>query len=230
MTQRSILAGLNPNVIVKVGASVTVTGQESDMVVAEAKDHRGLQVERRSASQIARARAALGDRVLFDVRLKIPPQPDNSAPAEVIEVQIGGSGEVRVPFGSNVKVYAAKDIDVQGVRGQVDAFAGQKLNLQGVSCLGNASAGRAMNLDCDTMREASAEFQAGDDLRFYVHDLISARIRVKDIGGYWEARIGGGERSVYLKCGGDAVLVTDQKVEALPPSYIMGKIERPATT
>ncbi len=230
MTQRSIQAGLNPNVVVKAGANVNVRGHESDMVVAETKDHWGLSVERRSESQIARARAAVGNRVLFDVRLKWPPQPEKSAPVDVIEVQIGGSGEVRVPAGSNVKVYATKDIDVQGIRGQVDAYAGLKLNLQDVFCLGNASAGRAMSLDCETMRDASAEFNAGGDLCFYVHDLVSARIRVKDIGGYWEARIGGGEKLLYLKCGGDATLVTDRKVEALPPGYILGKIERPATT
>jgi hypothetical protein len=51
---------------------------------------------------------------------------------------------------------------------------------------------------------------------------------VKDVGGYWEARIGDGERAVYLKCGGDVTLVTDQKVEPLPPNYILGKIEKPS--
>ncbi|HVM70527.1 MAG TPA: hypothetical protein VMT91_02125, partial [Anaerolineales bacterium] len=58
-------------------------------------------------------------------------------------------------------------------------------------------------------------------------DLTSARLRVKDIGGYWEARIGTGEKSVYLKSGGDVTLVTDQKVEAQPPEFILGKIEKP---
>ena len=58
-------------------------------------------------------------------------------------------------------------------------------------------------------------------------DLTSARLRVKDIGGYWEARMGSGERSVYLKSGGDVTLVTDQKVEPLPPNYILGQIEKP---
>ena len=40
-------------------------------------------------------------------------------------------------------------------------------------------------------------------------------------------RLGDGEKSVYLKCGGDATLVTDQKVEPLPPNYIVGNIEKP---
>jgi hypothetical protein len=70
-------------------------------------------------------------------------------------------------------------------------------------------------------------FSAGSDLRFQIADLTSARLRVKDIGGYWEARIGGGEKSVYLKSGGDVTFVTDQDVQALPPNYILGKIEKP---
>ena len=84
-----------------------------------------------------------------------------------------------------------------------------------------------MNLDCQTLAGDRVEFKAGSDIRFYIHDLTNAHIRVKDIGGYWEARIGGGEKSIYLKCGGDVTLVTDQKVEPLPPNYVLGKIERP---
>ena len=146
----------------------------------------------------------------------------------MIEVQIGWNSEVLVPFESNLKVYAGKDIDVQGIKGQVDAYSGLHLNLQDVYRLGNASAGGAMNLDCQTMLGTNVEFKCGRDLRFHIHDLDNARIRVKDLGGYWEARIGGGEKSVYLKSGGDVTFVTDQKVEALPPNYILGKIEKPS--
>ena len=128
----------------------------------------------------------------------------------MIEVQIGGSGEVLVPFESNIKVYAGKDIDVQGIQGQVDAYSGLNLNLQDVYRLGNASAGGTMNIDCQTMTGKDVTFGAGRDLRFHVADLTSARLRVKDIGGYWEARIGGGEKSVTLKSGGDVTFVTDQ--------------------
>ena len=117
---------------------------------------------------------------------------------------------------------------MQGIRGQVDAFSVLKLNLQDVQRLGNASAGRAMNLDCETMLGDTVEFKAGGDLRFHVHDLTSAHIRVRDLGGFWEAKIGGGAKSVSLKCGGDVTLVTDQKVEPLPPNYILGKIKRPS--
>ncbi len=225
MTQRSILVGANQIIMIKVGGSVIVKGREGDQLTAETKGMGGLTVERRSEAEIGRARAALGDHVLFDVRLK---RPGSAGSEEVIEVKMGGSGEVLVPFESNIKVYAGKDIDVQGVRGQVDAYSGLKLNLQDVGRLGNASAGWTMNIDCQTMSGNDITFGAGSDLRFHIADLTSARLRVKDIGGYWEALIGSGEKSIYLKSGGDVTLVTNQKVEPLPPDYILGKIERPA--
>src|SRR5690349_20065131 len=226
MTQRSILAGRNQTIIIKAGASVTVKGHDSNMVIAETKTW-GVSLERRSESQIGRARAAIGERVLFDWRIKAPNLGENKIDNEVIEVQFGGSGEVLVPFASNLKVYAGTDIDVQGVQGQVDAYSGLNLTLQNVYRLGNASAGQVMNLDCQTMLGTDVTFGAGSDLRFHVADLISARLRVKDIGGYWEARMGEGEKTVYLKSGGDVTFVTDQKVEPLPPNYILGKIEKP---
>jgi hypothetical protein len=228
MTQRSILVGKNQTIVIKVGASITVRGHDSDMVLAETKDTWGLTLERRSESQIGRARAAIGEHVLFDWRIKVPNLGQKKGENEVIEVQMGGSGDILVPYSSNLKVYAGKDIDVQGIQGQVDAYSGLDLNLQNVYLLGNASAGRVMNIDCKTMLGTDVTFGAGSDLRFHVADLTSARLRVKDVGGYWEARIGDGERAVYLKCGGDVTLVTDQKVEPLPPNYILGKIEKPS--
>jgi hypothetical protein len=228
MTQRSILAGENQTIVIKVGANLTVKGHGSDMVIAETGDTWGLTVERRSESQIGRARAAIGDHVLFDWKIKVPNLGERKAENEVIEVQMGGSGEVLVPFVSNLKVYAGKSINVQGIQGQVDAYSGLDLNLQNVHLLGNASAGRVMNIDCQTIVGTDVTFGAGSDLRFHVADLTSARLRVKDIGGYWEARIGNGEKVVYLKCGGDVTFVTDQKVEPLPPNYVLGKIEKPS--
>ncbi len=227
MTQRSILAGKNQTIIIKAGASVTVKGHDSDMVVAETKGMWGLTLEQRSESQIGRARAAIGEHVLLDWRIKVPNLGEKKAENQVIEVQMGGSGEVLVPFSSNLKVYAGKDIEIQGIQGQVDAYSGLDMNLQNVYRLGNASAGRTMNIDCQTLLGNDVTFGAGSDLRFRIADLTSARLRVKDIGGYWEARIGGGEKSVYLKSGGDVTVVTDQTVEPLPPNYILGKIERP---
>ena len=228
MTQRSILAGKNQAIIIKAGASVTVKGYDSDMVIAETKTW-GVTLERRSESQIGRARAAIGEHVLFDWRIKVPNLGEQKFENEVMEVQFGGSGEVLVPFDSNLKVYAGMNIDVQGVQGQVDAYSGLDLSLQNVYRLGNASAGRVMNINCQTMLESDVTIGAGSDLRFHVADLTSARLRVKDIGGYWEARIGGGEKTVYLRSGGDVTLVTDQKVEPLPPNYVLGRIEKPAT-
>jgi hypothetical protein len=225
MTQRSIFAGTNQTIVIKAGGSVTVKGHESDRLIADTKSKGGLTVERRSESEIGRARAAVGEHVLFDIRLKLPGFQGSD---EILEVQIGDSGEVHVPFESNLKVYAGKDIDVQSIQGQVDAFAGLNLNVQAIRSLGNASAGGTMNIDCQTISGQDAMFGAGRDLRFHIADLTSARLRVRDVGGYWEARIGAGERSLYLKSGGDVTFVTDQNVEALPPDYILGNIERPA--
>jgi len=226
MTQRSILAGKNQAIIIKTGFSVTVRGAEGDLVTATADNKWGLKVERHNAAEFVRARAAVGEAVLFDRHFKKPGSQDIFE--DVIEVQIGGSGEVLVPFESNLKIYAGKDIDVQGIRGQVDAYAGLKLNMENVYCLGNASAGWMMNLDCETMLGNNVEFKSGSDLHFHIRDLTSVLIRVKDLGGYWEARVGAGEKSVYLKSGGDVTFVTDQKVEPLPPDYILGKIEKPS--
>ena len=64
MTQRSILAGANQIIIIKVGASVTVRGHDGDMVIAETRGRWGLSVERRSEAQIVRARAVVGEYVL----------------------------------------------------------------------------------------------------------------------------------------------------------------------
>ena len=227
MTQRSILAGKNQTIIIKAGASVTVKGHDSDKVTAETKGTWGVTLERRSEAQIGRARAAFGEHVLFDWRIKVPSLGEKKVENDVIEVQFGGSGEVLVPLSSNLKVYAGKDIEVHGIQGQVDAYSGVDLSLENVYCLGNASAGRVMNIDCQTMLGNDVTFGAGSDLRFHITDLTSIRLRVKDIGGYWEARIGEGERSVYLKSGGDVIFVTAQTVEPLPPNYILGKIEKP---
>ena len=228
MTQRSILAGANQTIIIKVGGSVTVKGQEGERILADSTG--GLTMDRRSESEIGRARAAIGEHVLFDVRIKLPTLKERKASEEVIEIQIGWNGEVLVPFESNVKVYAGKDIQVHGIKGQVDAYAGLNVDLRDVYRLGNVSAGGIMNIDCQTMIGKDVTFGAGNDLRFHVSDLTSVRLRVKDIGGYWEARIGAGEKSVYLKSGGDVTFVTDQNVEPLPPNYILGKIEKPSTT
>jgi hypothetical protein len=225
MTHRSFPAGKNQTIIIKAGGSVTVKGHDNDLIIADTRDKWGLSVDRRSEAEIGRARAAVGERVLFDLRLK---KPTFGPSQEVIEVQMGGSGEVLVPGSSSLKIYAGKDIEVQNIQGQVDAYSGLNLKMKDVLSLGNISAGRAMDIDCQSMPATNVTFSAGSDLRFHVVDLTSVRLRVKDIGGYWEARIGAGEKSVYLKSGGDVTFVTDQRVEPLPPNFILGTIERPA--
>jgi hypothetical protein len=227
MTHRSFLAGKNQTIIIKAGGSVTVKGHDSDLILADSRDKWGLSVERKSEAEIGRARAAIGERVLFDWRLK---KPTLGSSKEIIEVQITGSGDVLVPFSSRLKVYAGKDIEIQDIESQVDAYSGLNLRMKNVLTLGNVSAGRKMDIDCQTMAGSDVTYGAGSDLRFHVADLTSVRLRVKDIGGYWEAHIGGGEKSVYLKSGGDVTFVTDQRVEALPPNFILGTIERPSET
>ena len=230
MPQRSIFAGNNQTIMIKVAGSISVKGHESDLVTAETKDKGGLTLERRNASEVGRARWAIGDHVLFDIRAKLPDlKEEQNTSHQVIEVQMSGSGEVLVPFESHLKVYAGKDIDVQAIEGQVDAYSGLNLSLHNVSRLGLVSAGGAMDIHCQSMIGQDVTFSAGSDLRFHVDDLTSARLRVKDIGGYWEARIGGGEKLVYLKSGGDVTLVTDQQVVPLTPTSVLGKIERPTT-
>jgi hypothetical protein len=149
---------------------------------------------------------------------------------DYITVQLGSNGEVSVPLLTNVKIYAGKSIDAQGLEGQVDAYAGLHLTIRDVHCLGHASAGGKMDVDCQTICEEAITFTAGGDLRFHVQSLTNAHIRVNDLGGYWEGRIGDGLISITLKAGGDVTLVTDQEVLALPPNYILGKIEAPGST
>ena len=166
-----------------------------------------------------------GDRISVEsgklLGLKIERNKDD------IEIKIGGSAEVSVPRGANLKIYAGKNIVLEGLDGTADGFAGLHLTFRDVAKLGRASAGGRMDLDCRSMIGVDNTYKSGLDLRFHIQDLTSARMRIKDIGGYWEAQIGSAEKSVYLKCGGDAILVSDQEVQALPPDYILGKIEKP---
>ncbi len=57
MTQRSILAGQAPTVVVRANGSVTVEGWESDRLRADSDNRWGLRIERRKAAGIGRERA-----------------------------------------------------------------------------------------------------------------------------------------------------------------------------
>jgi len=228
MTQRSIFAGRTPTVIIKAGTSVTVEGWDSDRVLAETDARAGLKVETRSEGEIGRARAAVGDRVLFDLRLKLPGGRENESSGEAIEIQISGNGKARIPEGSRVKVYAGRNAEVSAIRGGVAIVAGGDVRVHNIRSLVHASSGGSIDMEFETIEGDEAKFEAGRDLRLYVRDLTSARFIVSDLGGYWEGVIGAGKVAVRLKAGGDVTLVTDQKVEAIPPNYLMGQIERPS--
>ncbi len=227
MTLRSIVAGQSPRVIIRANGDVTVQGMESDRVQASTNSRWGLKVERRSETEFARVRAKMGEHMLFDIHLDMKNPLKAGVRREVVEVQIGGDGEVRVPLGSNVKVYAGKSIEVRDLRGTVAVYAGREARIRNVRTLVHASAGHDMELECDTLAGDDVKLTAGRDIRLYVRDLTDARVMVNDLGGYWEGIIGKGKITIRLNAGGDVTLVTDQKVKARPPHYLLGKIEKP---
>jgi hypothetical protein len=233
MTQRSMLAGHTPTVVVRAGGSVTVEGWESDRVQVDSDSRWELRIERRRAADLGRerARAVLGDRVLFDVSFDNPfnqsKRLTQHVQGEAIEVQLG-DGQVRVPFHSELIVYAGRDAEVRHIQGHVTATAGRDLKLQGVQVLLHAAAGGDLDIDCVTLGGSELKFGAGRDLRFYVRNLTDAQVSIKDLGNYWEALLGEGRTKIKLSAGGDVTLVTDQEVKAQPPYYLLGNIERPA--
>lgn len=227
MAQRTIFAGMSPTVIIKTGTGVTIEGWDHDKVRAETSTRGGLKVEWRSQAEIGRARAIVGDHVLFDVRLKLPDGREKSRSGEAIEVQIGGEGKVLVPLGSQVKVFAGKDVLLSDIQGPVAIYTGGNVRVRNVHSLAHVSSGGAIDLECETIEGNEVKFEAGRDLRCYVRGLISAKVIVSDLGSDWEGVIGSGNMILRLKAGGDATLVTDQKVEGLPPNYILGQIEKP---
>jgi hypothetical protein len=226
MTQRSILTGDTPTVVIRAGGEAHVQGQAGDRVLAETDSRWGLKVERRSATQIGRARAKVGDRVLFDWRLDLG-RGRKGPPAEVTEVEIGGSGKVVVPLGSRVKVYAGQGVEVRDVQGSVAVYAGGDARTRNVGALAHASAGGALDVECESVEGDEVNLQAGRDLRCHVRGLADARIMVNDLGGEWEGVIGAGRLRLRLRAGGDVTLVTDQEVAPQPPDYVVGKVEKP---
>lgn len=227
MTQRSILVGPTPAVEVRADGDVSVEGWDTDRVQATTEGSRGLKVERRSASEIARARAKVGDHVLFDVRLKVKNPLKKDVRGEVTDVQIGGSGKVYVPLGSQVKVYASRSVDVHGIQGSVTVYAGRDVRIRNVHTLVHLSAGRSIDFECDKVEGDDVKFSAGRDLRCYIQSLTDARFMIDDLGGYWEAVIGDGRTRVRLHSGGDVTLVTDQAIVSPSPYGVVGRIERP---
>jgi hypothetical protein len=109
------------------------------------------------------------------------------------------------------------------------ASAGRDLNVQEVQTLVHAAAGGDLSIDCVTLGGDELKFSAGRDLRFHVRDLDDTKVMIREAGTYWEAVLGSGRLKVWLNAGGDVTLVTDREVQAQPPYYVLGNIERPAS-
>ncbi len=230
MTQRSIQAGPTPTVIVKAAGNVQVQGWDDERVLASTEHKWGLKIERGSESAVGhvRARAKVGDRVLFDVSTDLLKRKKMDRPDDAIQVRVGGDVVVRVPRNSILQVYAGRGAEVRDVGGRVAVYAARDARLRNVHALVHVSAGRAIDAECETIAgEGDVKFSAGRDLRFYVRDLTDARVMVNDVGGDWEGVIGDGRRKIRLTAGGDVTLVTKQEVKALPPDYLLGNIELP---
>jgi hypothetical protein len=146
---------------------------------------------------------------------------------DIIEVQIGGSGQLQVPRQSSVKVYAGQSVEVRNIGGSATIYAGGHGYLRGVGTLIQAATGGALQIECERVEGHEVRCTAGRDLRCFIRGLADAKLMIDDLGGYWEAVIGNGRKRIRLKAGGDVTLVTEQNVVAQPPHYILGKIERP---
>lgn len=229
MTQRSIQAGRTPTVIVRAGMDVQVVGWDEERVLASTEHKRGLQVERHGESALGhvRARAKVGERVLFDVSTDLLKRKKQDVPGDAIQVKVGGDAVVRVPYGSTVQVYAGQSVEVREIRGSVTVYAGWDARLRNVHTLVHVSAGGAMDLECETIAGENAKFSAGRDLRFNVRDLHDTKLIVDDLGGDWVGVIGDGRRQIRLKAGGDVTVVTDQPVKGQRPDEVLGHIEAP---
>ncbi len=222
MTQRSIQAGQAPTVIVKTSMDVRIEGWDAGRVFASTEHTRGLKIERggRSARGRVRARARVGDHVLFDLSADLLKRGGKDVPDDAIQVKAGGDALVRVPHGSTIVVYAGKSVEAREIRGSVTVYAGRDIRLRRVGTLVHVSAGREMDVECERLAEEDVKFSAGGDLR-------DVNIKVDDLGGYWEGVIGEGRSQIRLKAGGEVTLVTDQPVKGRSPDEVLGRIEAP---
>ncbi len=230
MTQRSIQAGPAPIVVIKAGGNVRVEGWDDERVLASTEHKWGLKIERRSESAVGhvRARAKVGDHVLFDLSTDLLKRKKKDLPDDAIQVHVGGDVVVHVPRRSTLKVYAGRGVEARDIHGSVIVYAGRDVRLRNIHTLVHVSAGRASDLECEMLAgEEDVKFTAGRDLRLHVRDLADARVIVNDMGGDWEGVIGRGTRKVRLNAGGDVTIVTRQEVKALPPDYYLGNIESP---
>lgn len=194
MTQRSMLVGRHPTVVIRAGSEVEVAGWDSDRLEAVTESRLGLNVGRRRG---------------------------------VFDVQIGGGGVVRLPFGSAVTIYSGKSTTARQVYGNLTVYAGAGAFLREVGAIAHISAGSIVDVAAERLEGGDVQLTAGTDLRCAIRGLRDTRLLVSDLGGRWEGLIGEERARLRLKAGGDVTLVTDQIVQAQPPLYILGRIERP---
>jgi hypothetical protein len=192
MTQRSILSGKVPQVIIRSGTNVSVKGWDSDRILAESSGIWRLQIKRKK---------------------------------EAIEIEIGGSGQVMLPFESSIRVYSGKSAEVEGVKGKLVVVSGLDLHIREGNILVQASAGGMMDLDCRTVEGEELKISAGRDLRFRLRDLHDVHYLINDLGGKWQTILGNGSTTIQLTAGGDVTLASSQSITGQPPDFLIGKVE-----
>ncbi len=134
-----------------------------------------------------------------------------------IEVQIGGNGQVLVPFGSSVTVYSGRSAEIQSIRGNVSAVSGLDLNIIDCNILQQASAGGKMSIDCRTVAAQELKLTAGWHLRCWLRELKNVRYQIDDMRGKWQAIFGDGRTVLRLKAGGDVSLISAETSD-IPPA------------
>ncbi len=203
MTQRSILAGTSPNIVIRSGSDVNIKGWEDNRVIANTDGRWGLKVGRKGeATEISSSDS---------LQVQVPASSN-------VTVYAGKSVEVHDIQG-HVSVYAGRDVRVRNVGTLVHATAGGAMDLDCEQVQGRDvkfSAGR--DLRCHIKNLADAQVMVNDLGGYWEANIIGQRIRIR-----LKADI-----KIRLKAGGDVTLVTDQEVKGQPPNYLLGKIEKPA--
>lgn len=209
MTQRSILSGTSPTVIIRAGRDIKVQGWEGDRVESAADGMWGLRVERKDGV------IEVGSGHGSDMRVK---QKGDS-----IEINAGKDCEVRVPFNSTLHLYAGRDAEVTGVTGSVPgAHVGNNLTIKGAGSIGKCAAGANMSLEARRIDGKNMKFATGRHLRFHIHELTNTIFMIKDMGGYWEMAFGEPATQITLKAGGDVTLVIDEEYSSYLPDLVGG--------
>lgn len=163
MTQRSILAGPAPTVIVKVGSDVAVRAVEGERVTAESRDLFGLQVERKKDA----------------IEVKFGGSGEVLVPLHSnVKVYSGRSLEVEGVQGE-ASAYAGLNLALRQVARVAHASAGGKMDIDCDEVVGNElkfSAGRDIRLQ--VRRLASATFRVNDLGGYWEGRVGDGQVRV----------------------------------------------------